>query len=187
MSEAMLAVARRELDRYGDRVSFMQADLGALQLDKVADVVFSTATLHWVLDHRALFEGLFRALRPGGRLHAQCGGYGNLKEHLALAVKVGGAALQGLEYPTHFATPDEALKNLKAAGFAEASAWLREAPTPFPDATSYRRFVKHVTLRTVVAFLGDGGEAFLERVTEAAAPTYSLDYVRLELRAAASR
>jgi trans-aconitate 2-methyltransferase len=186
-SDAMLEVARRELSTYGDRVSFVQADLGALQLDKVADVIFSTATLHWVLDHKALFHGLKRALKPGGRLHAQCGGYGNLSEHLALAVRTGGEALQGLSYPTHFATPEEALENMEAAGFVDAKAWLKDAPTPFRDAASYRRFVKHVTLRTVVSFLGDQADTFLDAVTAAAAPAYNLDYVRLELRATVSR
>jgi trans-aconitate methyltransferase len=186
-SDAMLDVARRELKKYGDRVSFVRADLNALELEHVADVVFSTATFHWVLDHAALFKGVRKALKPGGRLHAQCGGQNNLAQHLALAARVGGVSLEGLRYPVHFATPDEAVGNMKAAGFAEAKAWLKDAPTPFPDAASYRRFVKHVTLRTVVAGLGDKADAFLDAVTKAAAPEYSLDYVRLELRALVAR
>jgi trans-aconitate methyltransferase len=183
VSDGMLDVARRELARYGDRVSFVRADLTALELKHVADVVFSTATFHWVHDHLALFKGLHRALKPGGRLHAQCGGVGNLQQHLELAARVGGQDLSTLRMPVHFATPDEAVGNLRAAGFVEPRAWLKDAPTPFPDAASYRRFVKHVTLRTVVAVLGDEADAFLDAVTAAAAPGYSLDYVRLELRA----
>ena len=35
-----------------------------------ADLVFSTATFHWIKDHPALFAGIFRALRAGGRLPA---------------------------------------------------------------------------------------------------------------------
>jgi trans-aconitate methyltransferase len=186
-SEPMLDVARRELEKYGDRVSFLNADLAQLELQHVADVVFSTATFHWVHDHAALFRGLHRALKPGGRLHAQCGGAGNLARHIALAAQVMGQDTSGFRYPAHFATPDEAAANLRAAGFVDARAWLKEAPTPFPDAAAYRRFVKHVTLRTVVAALGEQADGFLDAVTAAAAPAYSLDYVRLELRASVSR
>src|SRR5262249_49167529 len=43
-----------------------------------ADVLFSTATFHWVPDHDALFSAIHSVLQPGGRLVAQCGGEGNV-------------------------------------------------------------------------------------------------------------
>ncbi len=77
-SPAMLAAAREYLaPRFGDRVSFVLADLQELAdrpLPEPVDAIFSTAAFHWVLDHPRLFRGLYRALRPGGRLVAQCGG-----------------------------------------------------------------------------------------------------------------
>ena len=42
-------------------------------------LVFSNAVFHRVPDHDALFARLFAALRPGGRLVAQCGGAGNIE------------------------------------------------------------------------------------------------------------
>lgn len=186
-STSMLDVAKRELARFGDRVTFQQADLGELLLDPVADVIFSTATFHWVMDHDALFHGLHRALKPGGRLHAQCGGAGNISKHLQLAFDVASNGpwadqLDGLTYPTYFATAEDSQRRLEAAGFKEARAWLKDAPTPFADATAFRRFISNVTLRTVVALLGESGPAFIDAVVAASAPHYSLDYVRLELR-----
>lgn len=179
-SEAMLEKARAELQRFGDRVSFQQADLGDLQLHEVADVVFSTATFHWVKDHDALFRGLYRALKPGGRLHAQCGGKGNLGRHLKLALDI--LNMGPVEYPTFFADAESSVQRLSAAGFRDAKAWLKDAPTPFPDAQAFRTFIAHVTLRTVVGTLGDEADAFLDRVVKASSPSYALDYVRLELR-----
>lgn len=179
-SEAMLDKARAELEPFGARVAFQRADLSDLQLDGVADVIFSTATFHWVKDHDALFRGLYRALKPGGRLHAQCGGKGNLERHLKLALDL--AKLGPIEYPTFFADADGSVQRLRAAGFSDANAWLKDAPTPFPDSLTFRTFIAHVTLRTVVGTLGDGADAFLDRVVKASAPSYALDYVRLELR-----
>src|SRR3954454_14398990 len=54
-SEAMVAKAR---ERLGDRASYLVADLAQLQLEDRVDLVFSTATFHWILDHDALFAHL---------------------------------------------------------------------------------------------------------------------------------
>jgi trans-aconitate 2-methyltransferase len=189
-SQGMLEVAKETLAPFGSRVSFVRADLGALTLAAAADVVFSTATFHWVTDHSALFRGLYRALKPTGRLHAQCGGAGNLRRHLELALQVARQSPWGLEdvtYPTYFADPEGSVRRLTEARFADARAWLKAAPTPFPDAQSFRRFIAHVTLRTVVAALGPKADAWLDTVTERSAPAYTLDYVRLELRASKPR
>ena len=42
------------------------------------DLIFSTATFHWIKDHDRLFERLALGLKPHGRLVAQCGGEGNI-------------------------------------------------------------------------------------------------------------
>ena len=85
----MLLTARANLrPAFGSRVTFVQVALPDLPFADVADLVFSTATFHWVRDHPALFAGIFRALRANGRLHAQCGGGPNLKRAHALAERV---------------------------------------------------------------------------------------------------
>jgi trans-aconitate 2-methyltransferase len=192
VSDSMLLKAREELARFSDRVEFHQVDLGDLQLRLDADVVFSAATFHWVFDHAALFKGLAGLLKPGGKLHAQCGGRGNLQGFLKLAREVCETApfaefLSGFDYPTHFADPKEELPLLAAAGFTDAKTWLKAAPTPFATADDFRTFVGVVVLRHPLAMLPDALKApFLDEVTARSAPAYSLDYVRLELRATRS-
>jgi len=79
ISQNMLASARDHLrSRFGTRVQFVAADLQDLPLEHAFDGIFSTAAFHWVPDHLRLFRSLFRALRPGGWLRAQCGGGPNL-------------------------------------------------------------------------------------------------------------
>ena len=75
------------------------ADLLELELEEPVDAVFSTATFHWIADHRRLFGRLRAALRSGGRLVAQCGGEGNidvLRSHAS-------AVLTRAPYAEHFA------------------------------------------------------------------------------------
>jgi len=79
-SSNMLAEAEAHLRPvYGDRVSFLEADLLDFSQREMYDAIFSTATFHWVLDHDDLFRRLHGALRPGGILVAQCGGGPNLQ------------------------------------------------------------------------------------------------------------
>ncbi|MBX7100260.1 MAG: methyltransferase domain-containing protein [Myxococcaceae bacterium] len=188
-SASMLEAAKAALASFGPRVSFVHGDLGALVLPRQVDVVFSTATFHWVLDHRALFAGLARALRPSGRLHAQCGGAGNLKAFNALAARVAQAPrfrsqLSGFESPTFFAGVDDSRARLSDAGFVALDVTLVDAPTRFATAAAYREFIEHVILRHHLVRLAEADRgAFLDAVVEAAAGQWSLDYVRLNLRA----
>src|SRR5579872_1804276 len=69
-SPAMLSEARSTLAAHAERVRFVQTDL--LEIDarlaeaERVDVVFSTATFHWIADHARLFTALHRVLKPGG-------------------------------------------------------------------------------------------------------------------------
>src|SRR5947208_12722982 len=72
------AMIERARERLGDRAELRLGDLLELELEEPVDVVFSSATFHWIADHDRLFARLFAALEPGGRLLAPCGGAGNI-------------------------------------------------------------------------------------------------------------
>jgi len=63
---------------------FLLRDARELDFAEEFDVVFSNATLHWVIDHEPVLRGISRALKPGGRVLLQMGGQGNAAEILAL-------------------------------------------------------------------------------------------------------
>src|SRR5271169_19091 len=50
----------------------------ALTFEGVFDAVFSNAALHWMKDQPKVIEGVWKALKPGGRFVAEMGGQGNL-------------------------------------------------------------------------------------------------------------
>ena len=62
-SEAMIAKAR---ERLGSRATYLVADLAELRLEAPVDLIFSTATFHWITDHEKLFERLREALGGAG-------------------------------------------------------------------------------------------------------------------------
>ena len=168
-------------------------DLLTLPGDLRADAIFSTATLHWVLDHDRLFRALFDTLLPGGVLVAQCGGAGNLAKLRARADVWFRAPklarhFEGWDGPWEFADAETTADRLKRAGFVETKTSLFEAPTPLEDDREYRAFLAQVVLATYLDRIPDEADRdeVLDRLVEAArddAPKRTLDYVRLDLSA----
>jgi trans-aconitate 2-methyltransferase len=180
---SMLVEARRRLERFGDRVTFVECDLGArLPFAGPVDAVLSTATFHWVPDHDALFAALRSALRDGGRLVAQCGGRGNIQGTVDAVDRVGFPELAGWT-PWNFAGPEETERRLLAAGFSEARCWLEEWPVDIADPHTY---FSTVSLGSHLAHLPeDRREAFLQAVIDTMENPFRLDYVRLNIDARA--
>lgn len=110
------------------------ADGEKLSFVNVFDAVFSNAALHWMLDGAAVAEGVFRALKPGGRFVGEMGGAGNvraLRSALNAELEARGYRLpEGDQqwYPS----PDAFSAIYGAAGFADIDARLIDRPTPLP-------------------------------------------------------
>lgn len=69
LSENMLAICRRRLDRFAPRATFRQADFGSCDLGaETFDLVLSGLAIHHLdgAGTRALYRRIHRALRPGG-------------------------------------------------------------------------------------------------------------------------
>jgi trans-aconitate 2-methyltransferase len=182
---SMVAHARAALPR--DRATVLQASLTQLRLDRPVDAVFSNAVFHWVADHDRLLERLHAALRPGGRLVAQCGGEGNVARfhraaRAAAAEEPFAAHLAGWEGPWNFAGPAETAERLERAGFAGVETWLEPYPVAPDDPADYLRTVcLGYHLEQLPEELRD---AYVEAVLERSEP--ELDYVRLNVVASAS-
>ena len=128
------------IDGSADMVAAAQARglaaacMDAQQLDFHAefDAVFSNAALHWMPNAAAVLAGVYRALKPGGRLVAEMGGAGNvaaIHQALAEAATAHGFALRPVWY---FPTQAEYSTLLQQAGLAPQRMVLFARPTPLP-------------------------------------------------------
>jgi trans-aconitate 2-methyltransferase len=191
-SEAMLAKARANLARYGERVIYLCADLVTLELERPVAAVFSTATFHWILDHDRLFRALAAALVPGGRLEAQCGGGANLARLRARVARL----IETKPYAVHFgrwrepwlfADALETAEQLENASFVDIQTSLEPAPTRFESRGGFRLFLENVVLWPHLARLPTSlREPFLDSLVAEAAndrDPFVLDYWRLNLSA----
>jgi trans-aconitate 2-methyltransferase len=179
---SMVEHAREALDPA--RTTVLQANLAELVLDEPVDAAFSNAVFHWIGDHDALFARLHAALRPGGRLVAQCGGEGNVERLHRVTGALGNREpyapyLAGWQGPWHFAGAAETAARLEGAGFTEVKTWLEPYPVTPPDPIS---FLRTVCLGPHLQRLPeDLRDSYVEAVCERGGA--ELDYVRLNIEA----
>ena len=180
---SMVEAARKRLSGRGQ---VLQSDLTQLVLDEPVDVVFSNAVFHWILDHDALFRRLHTALKPGGRLVAQCGGKGNVERFHAAARAVGADPpfaehLGGWSGPWHFASAEETAARLERAGFAEIECWLEPRPV-VPEYTE--EYLRTVCLGPHLERLPEELRIpYVRAVAERCGQPLELDYIRLNIDA----
>ncbi len=168
----------------GDRVTAFCQDLTELSLPEPVDAIFSSATFHWIPDHPKLFRALAAALKPGGRLVAQCGGFGNIDAFRALADDVAGTAefapyFADWKGPWNYARADLTAERLAAAGFVDIDTWLEPKPTTLDDPEPFVRtvcLVRHLDLLPEELH-----QSFIRAVLARAGTPFVLDYVRLNL------
>ena len=193
-SANMLAQARERMEpTFGDHIDYLQCSLDELDLDQVADLAFSNAALHWIRDHPRLFRAIFNALRPGGRLVAQCGGG---SKHIAQLRERAGRLMTSEPYqpyfgdwpgPWEFAEPETTRQRLEAAGFADVSTSLVRRPVVLDNAADYRDYLEHVVFGTHLERLPEHlRPGFLDALAAPGAsddPPFSMDYWRVNIDA----
>jgi trans-aconitate 2-methyltransferase len=179
-SPAMIEQARDRLATFGDRITYLVADLGSpLPIDRPVDAILSTATFHWVPDHDALFRNLAGVLRSGGRLVAQCGGAGNIASIQAVLATIG----DGWPGDVHFETPEATAARLEAAGFVDVECWLTEEPTLFEPGAPFETYLRTIVLRSHLARLPESEQQGFVRMVANRLPEPRIDYVRLNILA----
>jgi trans-aconitate methyltransferase len=168
------------------RLDARVADAHRLDFDAEFDAVFSNAALHWMKQPDAVIDGVWRALRPGGRFVAELGGEG-------CVARVEAALLEALErrgvdgrahHPWYFPGEAEYRRRLEERGFQVREMALFPRPTRLPgDVTGWletfaRSFSAALAAEEQPAFLAEVRERLRPHLQDAEG-TWTVDYVRL--------
>jgi len=65
-------------------LNFQVMDARKLEFNQEFDLIFSNATLHWIVDQKPVLKGVQRSLKKKGRLIMQMAGKGNAQDIIAL-------------------------------------------------------------------------------------------------------
>lgn len=161
-----------------------------LKFDNEFEAVFSNAALHWMKRPDDVIAGVHRALKPGGRFVAECGGAGNvakIEAALTNAMEKRGIDAVALN-PWYFAHPDEYRRKLEARGFRVEAIDLIRRPTPLPTdldgwlATFCESFTNALPESDRSAFVAEVREALRPQLCDEGG-NWTADYVRLRFAA----
>ena len=187
---AMVAAARAKgLDAEvmdGQRLTFDVGSGGGF------DAVFSNAALHWMPDTAAVFAGVHRALKPGGRFVAECGGFGNIaaiRAGLRGVLKARGYAVPDHEDQVYMTAP-QARAALEAAGFAVRSCDIIPRQTPLASGLAAWLTTFRTGFLDALEVADSDRQAVIDETVELLRPilcdadgNWMADYVRLRFAA----
>jgi len=120
-SEEMIRLASRTFPKEKFLNLFFQLkDARYLDFNDEFDIVFSNASLHWVIDHLPVLRGIQKSLKHSGRVLIQMGGRGNAAEiievlEMMMKDKKWESYFTCFSFPYGFYGPEE------------YGAWLKEA------------------------------------------------------------
>jgi trans-aconitate 2-methyltransferase len=145
-------------------VQWLEADIRSWRPDKLADLLYSNATLHWIENHQELFPRLVGFLKPGGCLAVQMPLSWNLPSHRIMreTLAIGGPdgkplgseeLRQTLE--REWVRDSRAYYDILATRTAHIDIWETEYLQVLEGADPVLEWVKGTGLRPVLSGLGE--------------------------------
>jgi trans-aconitate 2-methyltransferase len=167
-------------------VEVRQDDALTLSLEEPVDALLSTATLHWIGDHDRLFATLYAALKPGGRLVAQCGGEGNVDELMRVGFSIAAEPpfaehLTGWQGDWYFPGVADTERRLRAAGFVDVWCWRTRVDTEPPERAGFLRAICFSSF--LERLPEDLREPFIDAAIARLPDPLTIHYVRLNILA----
>lgn len=185
-----------------ENVEIVRSDISDVKLPTKLDVICSNAALHWVRNHKKVFQHFWKMLKYDSdkprQLLIQCGGHGNLRRILLLIRGVMNLNefnkyFKNMNQPWCFAKPDDTTTLLRKIGYVNIKVHLHNDRVTLTNREIYSRFVKTVVMKPFLECLPDDEtrnrflEFFLDEVESKSTSMkksetpWSLDYVRLNI------
>jgi trans-aconitate 2-methyltransferase len=135
----------------GGNLSFAVRDINELDFDNEFDIVFSNATLHWILTHDALLGNVHRALRSNGVARFNFAGDGNCENFFsvvkeALHLPQFARFFSGFEWPWYMPSIEEYDLLAHRIPFAEIRVWDENADRYFADQETMIKWIDQPSL-----------------------------------------
>ncbi len=171
-SEDMISLASKKFpsSQYPN-LSFREMDATSLSFLEEFDIVFSNATLHWIINHRPVLKGIYQALKPKGKAIVQMGGKGNaasLIKCLDEIIREGSweEYFYNFSFPYGFYSPREYEPWLKETGFKIQHLELKPKLMVCEDIESFKGWIRTTWLPYLCQVPGNLRNSFIELVAK---------------------
>jgi trans-aconitate 2-methyltransferase len=176
-SEDMIRLSQRLFSANTfSNLRFQYADASNLPFENEFDIVFSNATLHWILDHQPVLHGIFASLKQGGRVLLQMGGRGNAGDVMdALKIMTEREEwrkfFDGFSFSYGFYEPEEYRLWLREAGLEVQRIELIPKDAVHQGRSSFESWIRTTWLPYTQQVPEEKKELFISQLTD--------DYLRL--------
>ena len=176
-SKDMIVLAQRMYPRDAFiNLQFQREDANNLPFENEFDVIFSNATLHWILDHSPVLRGIFAGLKRNGKVLLQMGGRGNAGEVMAALKRIiireeWRKCFEGFSFSYGFYGPDEYRNWLREAGLDTKRVELIPKDAAFQGRTGLESWIRTTWLPYTQQVPGEKREIFISQLAD--------DYLRL--------
>ena len=168
-SQGMIDVANA---RTVGNLSFILMDINEWTLADHFDLIFSNATLHWIVDHRRLLANVYAHLRQSGVARFNFAGEGNCSNFFRVVKEV----MTQDQYPTYFEgfgwpwfmpSVEEYESILADSPFRHVSVWGENADRSFPSAEALVGWIDQPSLVPFLKQIGGSDKSgFRDAVVE---------------------
>jgi trans-aconitate methyltransferase len=150
---------------------FQQGDASSLSFKNKFDIVFSNATLHWILDHRPVLRGICACLKRSGRVLLQMGGRGNAGEVMDVVTRIikkeeWRKFFDGFSFSYGFYGPDEYRMWLREAGLEIKRVELIPKDAAHQDRSGFESWIRTTWLPYTQRVPEDKREIFISQLAD---------------------
>lgn len=158
--DASQGMIRTAQEHKVDNLEFQQMDIDAMSFVDAFDVVFSNAALHWVKDHKRLWQNVYMALRPDGIVHFNFAGEGNCANFFQVVKEVMDfpeykGSFRDFAWPWFMPKVHEYEKLIKEFQFREIKVWEENADRCFASATPMINWIDQPSIVPFLTYVED--------------------------------
>ncbi len=196
-SEEMIALARKAFPHcHYPNLSFLKMDARELTFREQFDVAFSSASLHWIIDHQTVLSCVQKSLDRHGRLLFQMAGKGNAQDIIAVLQEMISEEdckpyFRNFTFPYGFYGPEEYTKWLVDAGFKPEKVELVPKEMKFQGIggligwirTTWLPFTERMPAEFRDCFIGEIADRYIQAFPTDKDDSVRVKMVRLEVQA----
>ena len=170
--DASQGMIRAAQEHQVDNLEFQQMDIDAMRFVDEFDVVFSNAALHWVKDHKRLWQNVYMALRPEGIVRFNFAGEGNCANFFQVVKEVMGLpeyrdSFRDFVWPWFMPKVHEYEILVRDSKFGEIKIWEENADRYFASATPMIQWIDQPSIVPFLKYVDDvKGQEFRNLVVE---------------------
>ncbi len=111
-----------------DNLNFIVMNINAMRFNQTFDIIYSNATLHWIIDHASMLRAVYRYLNDDGFIRFNFAADGNCAAFISVLNEVMNNTqyiehFRNFNWPWYMPKIDDYAQLVRSAGFTDVNVW----------------------------------------------------------------